>query len=210
MLFFKVQWLRFTSVSGAPLTVTLGVFERGNILGTEELFIQCKKCGKRISKEIKVCPHCGEKQKKITIIQWIGICFITLFVIGLINTPDNDVSSSTNSVKANSYSDNTASEASRSEEGMKKVKLDFEWAKTGFGNIMEATFIITNNNSFQIKDIEIECQHYAKSGTTIDSNKGAIFDVVPANSKKVFANFNMGFVHTQAVSTSCYITKIKV
>lgn len=75
---------------------------------------------------------------------------------------------------------------------------------------MEATFIVENNNDFQIKDIEIECQHYAKSGTAIDNNKRTIFDVVPANSKKVFANFNMGFLHSQSVSTSCHITKIKI
>lgn len=188
----------------------LGVLERVDILGIEELFLECKKCGKRILKKIKVCPHCGEKQKKISTLKWIGIFFITLFVIGFINTSSNDVSSPVNSSKTISFYEKAALEVSRSEEGMKKVKLDFEWAKTGFGNIMDATFIITNNNSFQIKDIEIECQHYAKSGTIIDSNKRTIFDVVPANSKKIFDNFNMGFVHIQAASTSCHIKKIKV
>lgn len=71
-------------------------------MGSESLFIKCKTCGKDISKNAKACPHCGEKQKKLSIIHWIGIVLVALFVIGLINAPDQpkEASSSSNSAKA--------------------------------------------------------------------------------------------------------------
>ena len=56
-------------------------------MGSENLFSKCKTCGKEVSKTAKACPHCGEKLKKLGVIQWIGIVLLSLFVIGII-TPD--------------------------------------------------------------------------------------------------------------------------
>ena len=71
-------------------------------MGSESLFVKCKTCGKEISKNAKACPHCGEKQKKLSIIHWVGIVLVALFVIGLINAPDQpkEASPSSNSAKA--------------------------------------------------------------------------------------------------------------
>lgn len=70
-------------------------------MGSESLFVKCKTCGKDISKNAKACPHCGEKQKKLSIIHWVGIVLVALFVIGLINAPDQlkEASSSANTAK---------------------------------------------------------------------------------------------------------------
>jgi len=57
-------------------------------MGSENLFTKCKTCGKEVSKTAKACPHCGEKLKKLGVIQWIGIVLLSLFVIGIIITPD--------------------------------------------------------------------------------------------------------------------------
>jgi len=57
-------------------------------MGSENLFSKCKTCGKEVSKTAKACPHCGEKLKKLGVIQWIGIVLLSLFVIGIIITPD--------------------------------------------------------------------------------------------------------------------------
>ena len=74
---------------------------------------------------------------------------------------------------------------------------------------MMANFVVHNNSDYTIKDFEIECVHYAKSGTRIDSNTRTIFDVVKPHSKKGFPGFNMGFIHSQASSSSCSITDLK-
>lgn len=55
---------------------------------SENLFTKCKTCGKLISKSAGACPQCGAKQKRLSIIHWIGIGFIGLIVIGIFNTPD--------------------------------------------------------------------------------------------------------------------------
>lgn len=70
-------------------------------MGSESLFVKCKTCGKNISKNAKACPHCGEKQKKLSIIHWVGIALVAIFVIGLINAPDQpkEASSSSNAAK---------------------------------------------------------------------------------------------------------------
>lgn len=49
---------------------------------------------------------------------------------------------------------------------------------------MDVDFIITNNSDYDIKDIDIRCDHFAKSGTRIDSNKRTIYDIFSVNSKK--------------------------
>ena len=63
-------------------------------MGSENLFIKCKTCGKEVSKTAKSCPHCGEKLKKLSVIHWVGIVLLSLFVIGLINAPDKNEQSS--------------------------------------------------------------------------------------------------------------------
>ena len=90
------------------------------------------------------------------------------------------------------------------------MKLSFHWSKGGFGNVMEADFAVTNNSNYAVKDIEINCEHFAKSGTNIDSNKRTIYDVVPAHSTKKFPHFNMGFIQSQAASSKCSITDLSV
>ncbi len=65
-------------------------------MGSENLFIKCKTCGKEVSKTVKACPHCGEKLKKLSVIHWIGIVLLSLFIIGLINAPDKNERSNSN------------------------------------------------------------------------------------------------------------------
>jgi len=75
---------------------------------------------------------------------------------------------------------------------------------------MEADFTIQNPTQYMIKDMEITCTHFAKSGTEIDSNTRTIYDTVPAKGKKVIKNFTMGFIHIQASSSSCKIADLEI
>ena len=80
------------------------MYQRGGIMGSDSLFTKCKTCGKEISKSAKACPQCGAKQKKLSVVHWIGIAFLGLIIIGVANSPDdktspNESSSSTSTSK---------------------------------------------------------------------------------------------------------------
>jgi len=88
--------------------------------------------------------------------------------------------------------------------------LKYDWKKGGFDTVMIADFTITNKNSFSIKDIGISCEHYAQSGTRIDSNQNTIYQTVGAGKTKKIKDFNMGFIHSQAASSSCKVTNLVI
>lgn len=160
--------------------------------------IICKGCGKEISSNAKVCPECGEPApKKTSMITWL---VLILFIFILINSANK--SSSFNS---------EAVEKKQKDIAIDLVEIvEYKRVDTTIDNILEVDFTIKNNYQFKVKDIEITCTHYAKSGTKIDSNKRIIYDIIDARSKKTFNKFNMGFIHSQADETNCKVTDIKI
>jgi len=91
------------------------------------------------------------------------------------------------------------------------VKLEnFSWEKGGFDNIMIANFTIKNHLKSAVKDIELTCRHSAASGTKIDSNARTIYDRIEGGAIKRITGFNMGFVHSQAIRSSCSVTSAVV
>jgi len=96
------------------------------------------------------------------------------------------------------------------EKAMKHVELRYSWGRDPLDAVMIANFTINNISQYDIKDIEISCRHFGKSGTYIDKNTRTIFDVVPSNRAKTFGNFNMGFIHSQAHKSECEITDLKI
>ena len=163
-------------------------------MGSDSLFIKCKKCGKMVSKSVNTCPECGAKIKKLSVVHWLGIVLLVLIIIGVINSPQKN---NRNIIKEPKISIKDIVK--------ENLKFDYSWTKEGFGSIMEADFFIKNKSIYDIKDIEILCIHFAKSGTKIDSNERKIYEVIKANSTKSYLNFNMGFIHEQANSSSCKI-----
>lgn len=75
------------------------------------------------------------------------------------------------------------------------------------GAIFYGTFGIENKGATDIKDVEITCTHFGPSGTAIDANTRTIYEVVKAKSTKTVKAFNMGFVHSQAVRSSCSVVR---
>lgn len=57
-------------------------------MGSESLFTKCKICGKDISATARTCPGCGAKQKKLSVIHWVGIALLGFMGIGLFNSSD--------------------------------------------------------------------------------------------------------------------------
>lgn len=165
---------------------------------------KCKECGNEISTKAEACPKCGAKIKSKSI--GCGGALLVLIILGAVGsflTPHNS-SNAPSSPAAPSASDIKA-------QVMNQVKIQkFSWNKSGFGNVMMATFSIENKSKSDVKDIEITCEHAAKSGTNIDSNKKVIYDNVSSGKTKIIRDFNMGFIHSQASATSCRITDLVV
>lgn len=88
--------------------------------------------------------------------------------------------------------------------------LKMSWYKDAFDTIMKANFTIRNDGDLPVKDLQVKCVHSAPSGTIIDSNTRTIFEIIPAHHTKSFRNFDMGFIHSQAISTACKIEDLTV
>lgn len=160
---------------------------------------KCKECGEQISTKAAACPKCGAvPKKKTSLFTWLVVIVLGFGIFGVITGKNG---SSNSSVSGQESPDKVA---------LKATKLDYTWDKGGFDSVMEANFTITNGSQYTIKDITIECTHFAKSGTRIDSNKRTIYDTVSAGSSKTFNKFNMGFIHSQANSTNCQIADLKI
>lgn len=157
----------------------------------------CRECGKEVSSDANACPHCGKRIQKKTSTGTGCLAIIIGFVViaAVIGSIQHSGSGGTSSPATDNPKDLARSQ----------VSLDFKWRKGGFDSVMEATFTIKNDSNFDLKDFEIKCEHFSKSGTSIDSNNRTIYDVVKAHSRKKFPNFNMGFIHSQAATTSCGI-----
>jgi hypothetical protein len=91
---------------------------------------------------------------------------------------------------------------------LRDVKLDYNWYKEGFGNVMIADFTIKNPTQYRFKDFEIKCTHSAPSGTVIDSNTRTVYETVEPKSTKVIKQMNMGFIHSQASRSGCEISDL--
>jgi hypothetical protein len=103
--------------------------------------------------------------------------------------------------------DNTHSADSKAVKERVKASLeltDYKWIKSEFG-IMTASFTFNNRSDYDVKDIEVRCEHSAPSGTKIDSNTRTIYEVFKARSVRTISNFQMGFIHSQSARSGCII-----
>lgn len=110
-----------------------------------------------------------------------------------------------NSLAANEAAKRRWAELDRIEQ-IQNIKITkWSWKKGGFDSVMLATFTIQNTNAFSVKDIRIHCEHSAPSGTLIDSSSQTIYEAIKVGASRTFKEVNMGFVHSQAKSSSCSI-----
>ena len=157
---------------------------------------QCKECGNQVSDKAQSCPSCGAKQpKKMGIFAWIAIICVGMLVIGAI---------------ADGGDGSSVSEPSPKELALQNLGFDFEWGKAGFDSVMEINMTIKNNGTKDVKDLTVECVHSSNSGTVVDRNKREVYEVIKAGETKKINNFNMGFIHSQATSSSCSVVDLVV
>jgi hypothetical protein len=93
---------------------------------------------------------------------------------------------------------------------LKQAKLDVSWNKGGFGSVMIADFKVQNPTPYRLKDLDIKCTNFGKSGTELDTNEKTVYDIIEPNSARLLKHVNMGFIHSQAASTSCEIVDLVI
>ncbi len=160
--------------------------------------IQCRECKANISSNAVACPQCGASQKKKTSLP-VKILFAAIFAPMLLTI----FNSKTNPSQIDSVA--PAAPAAKTQTELDDLAFDFEWGKAGFGNIMTITGTVKNSGITAVKDVVIQCESSGPSGTLIDKNKRVLYEIVPVGKSVKFKEFNMGFLHTQAASTSCSI-----
>lgn len=84
----------------------------------------------------------------------------------------------------------------------------FTWSKDGFDNVMIASLTIKNDNTFDIKDIDLICETSAASGTTLSHPSTTIYEIVPAKKAKRFTKVNVGFINQQSSGASCKVSSV--
>jgi hypothetical protein len=93
---------------------------------------------------------------------------------------------------------------------LEQMKLTFSWHKGGFETAMIVDFVITNGGSLPVKDLVVTCEHFGPSGTKIDRNVRTVYQTIAPRATKRVNAFNMGMIHSQAESSSCRVTDLKL
>lgn len=163
----------------------------------------CRECGKEISSQARICPHCGAKVPRRTgVVGWIvaiglGVWFVTLF-------DDRPAPPPTTSAPARPAAIDAYQAAIRD------LKLDFQWKLGGFGNVMLADLTLVNKGSRPVKDIAIRCTAYGPSGTAITTTRRTLYVSIAAGKTLRIPEFNMGFHSDQAASAGCLVYHLVV
>jgi hypothetical protein len=167
---------------------------------------KCRECGAEVSDQAKVCPKCGVSKpikKTSIIVKLLG----ALFLIALLQNIFLQSTPSTSSTNSPSIAETP--KLTPKEEAMQSVKLEnWTWHTGGFDTVMMLNAKIVNKGSRDVKDIEIQCTHFAGSDTVIDKSKKIVYELLKAGKSVSIKDFSMGFVHSQAKSTSCRITDL--
>lgn len=87
---------------------------------------------------------------------------------------------------------------------------NFRWCVYAYGLASACRFTLENRNDFDIKDVVIDCDYIAPSGTIIGRQRAAIFDIIRAKSTRTFEQFKVGYAPPQAQQAACTIVDFDV
>ncbi len=167
--------------------------------------VKCLECGKGISSAAEACPYCGRKwPKRTSVLTWI---VVSLLGLGIFSAVLNRSSQTGASIASTSGPAQWVPDPHQTAIGNLDLK-NLTWQKTGFGSVMEISVTLVNKGKQDVKDIKLTCVHFSNSDTRIDSNAKTIYEIVRAGKSKRINNFNMGFIHSQAASSSCSVTDL--
>jgi len=84
----------------------------------------------------------------------------------------------------------------------------FTWSKAVPEIVIQANLTIESALPFALKEIEVACAQFARSGVVIDSQRRTITEVLPAHGRLQVEALNIGPVHPQAGSSGCRIVNV--
>ncbi len=170
---------------------------------------KCRECNADVSDLAKICPKCGVTKpvKKMSFLAKLFLGFLGFAIFG--NIVGEIVGGSL--TKNRQEVENIVRKLEPKEEALNAVKIEkIQWHKGGFSTVMLLSVKIKNASKWDVKDIQVDCTHTANSGTRIDKNQKIIFEKIGAGKSLSIKDFNMGFIHSQASSTSCSVTDLVV
>jgi zinc-ribbon domain len=172
---------------------------------------ECSECGKRISDEAASCPNCGKPQSlkdSVPVRHTSGavkLLAVILVIVGLY------YAGRVSDLYRQASGDSADSSPPDPKIGvLARTALSYKPYKDDSGIGLDVRFTIKNDSDQDIKDVQIVCDDFAKSGTKIDDNKRTIYEIVKAHTTRRFPRFDMGFVDSQTASTSCRITDLSI
>src|SRR5688572_4387261 len=83
----------------------------------------------------------------------------------------------------------------------------FNWSKARVED-MEANFTITSVLPFAVREVEVVCTHFARSGVEVASARRTIPTTLPARGRIEVRAFDMGLIHARAASSGCRIVGV--
>ena len=86
------------------------------------------------------------------------------------------------------------------------LKIKRSWG----GTSIIADIRITNINDFAIKDIKIQFNGYAPSGTVIDKTRRVIYQIFPSKSERIIPNFDIGLFKDQVTDVKAVVLNLEL
>lgn len=134
--------------------------------------VKCKECEKEISSGAKSCPNCGAKQKKFSIIRFVGGAFLLFlfvtFMVGVIQGAGSSSGTATASTSTSSATTPSELQAvdvalAAGQHGMKVVR----------GNV-------TNTTGKNLSYVQVEINLFDASGVQIGSTVANVNNLAPS------------------------------
>jgi hypothetical protein len=82
----------------------------------------------------------------------------------------------------------------------------FNWSKAV--GVMQANLTIESALPFALKEIEVACAQFARSGVEIESTRRTIVEAVPAGGRLQVAALDIGPIHPEAGSSGCRVVGV--
>jgi hypothetical protein len=82
----------------------------------------------------------------------------------------------------------------------------FTWSKAI--EDMQASFTLASDLPFAVKEVEVVCTHFARSGVEVASARRRIPTDLPAHGRLEVRAFDMGTIHAQASSSGCAVVGV--
>jgi hypothetical protein len=82
----------------------------------------------------------------------------------------------------------------------------FTWSKSV--GMMQADLTIQSELPFALKEVEVACAQFARTGVEIDSSRRTIVELVPAHGRLQIEALEIGEIHPDAGSSGCRVVGV--